>query len=138
MLCEINYQNTAFQLSGVNAHINLVHSDMVSANYNEDSNICAITDSLKSSSTSDPALQQIKSLRNQYGADLVGVMTSNRATSCGCGSIPTNASWSKDTSELAYFVATVQCATSQYSFAHEIAHAFVSTNILLTDCIRMY
>ena len=77
----------------------------------------------------DPIYKQIRDLRDTYGADLVGMITSNRATSCGCGSLPLT--WNVPTDELAYFVSTVQCATFSYTFAHEIGHAFVSAKMIM-------
>lgn len=73
-------------------------------------------------SSSHPMFRQAQNLREQYQADLVGLITSNRRDYCGCGSQPN--SWNFDTSDYAYFTATEECATDNFSFAHEIGHAF--------------
>ena len=75
-------------------------------------------------SQSHPVYNEIEELRNKYKADLVGMITSNRVETCGCGSQPSN--WNIDTSLHAFFTVTDECATSNLSFTHEIGHAFVS------------
>ena len=97
---------------------------MINEEYNEDEDICKIKNEMSNQSTINESFLHIQSLRNIYKADLVGMIVSNRSNSCGCGTIPND--WSKDTSDEAYFVATVRCATKEYSFAHEVGHLFVS------------
>ena len=97
---------------------------MINEGYNEDEDICKIKNGMKSPSATDQTFLDIRALRDQYKADLVGLIVANRSTSCGCGSLPTN--FELDTSDQAYFVSTVECATDRLTFAHEIGHAFVS------------
>ena len=96
----------------------------MNSDYVEDDNICDIKNKMRIGSSSHPVYSEIQSLRDQYNADLVGLIVSNRASSCGCGSRPY--SWYYDTSDYAYFTTTDECATNNFSFAHEIGHAFVS------------
>lgn len=102
---------------------------MIDETYDEDENICQIKDDMKSPFSKNQTFKNIRALRDEYKADLVGLIVSNRATTCGCGSLPSTSDWSADTSEKAYFVATVECATTYYSFTHEVGHAFVSVDI---------
>ena len=97
---------------------------MIDEGYNEDENICKIKNGMKDPSTTNPTFLNIQELRNEYNADLVGLIVANRKASCGCGSLPRN--WDVDTTDQAYFVATFDCATDRLTFAHEIGHAFVS------------
>lgn len=97
---------------------------MVDDQYDEDDNICSIANRMRTDN--EKPFFEIRALRDIYNADLVGLIVGNRVTSCGCGSLPMSWQWSGDTSNLAYFVATVECATDNLSFAHEIGHAFVS------------
>ena len=82
---------------------------------------------MRTGSSSHPVYREIQALREQYNADLVGLIVSNRATTCGCGSQPY--SWYYDTSDFAYFTTTDECATNNLSFAHEIGHSFVSKRV---------
>ena len=65
-------------------------------------------------------------MRNLHGADLVGMIVSNRDDYCGCGSLPMY--WNPKPIASAFFVSTYECSTStvKYSFAHELSHSFVS------------
>jgi hypothetical protein len=97
---------------------------MLDDQYVEATDVCTMMYSMQKSQ--EATYTSIRQMRDEYKADLVGLIVGNRNESCGCGSLPMSWQWSGDTSNLAYFVATVECATDNLSFAHEIGHAFVS------------
>ncbi len=113
---------------------------LVDESYVEASHLCHISAAMRTASSLHPVFQQIQDLRDKYNADLVGLITSNRQTSCGCGSHPDERRWQLklDTSKHAYFVTTDQCATSNFSFAHEIGHSFVSNDFKLVKTLQLY
>lgn len=105
-----------------------MHSELVDPSYVEDEDLCQIKNKMRHGATSHhPVFRQIRDLRNQYSADLVGLITGNGKAYCGCGSQPSD--WYFDTSDHAYFTATDSCATDNLTFVHEISHAFVSVYI---------
>jgi hypothetical protein len=129
-------KNTAFRLSGVETSINVVHSDIIYEQYNEHDDLCVIKDKMKSSN--EEAFVDVRKLRDEHKADLVGLIVGNRSSFCGCGSLPAPSQWLYNTSEEAYFVATVECSVENLSFAHELGHAFVSTMLQSTSISVLY
>jgi hypothetical protein len=83
--------------------------------------MCQMVEDMKTSD--ENTFRQIRALRDQYKADLVGLMVDSNFH-CGCGSQFNK--WSlNNAEEAAYFVVNTVCAIAQYSFAHEIGHSFV-------------
>ena len=107
--------------------VNLVHSDLIDSDYDEDESMCAMVEGMKSSK--DKVFQEIRQLREKYSADLVGLLVDN-GKYCGCGSFFTANSSGYDSNE-AFFVVNSHCATNQFSFAHELGHSFVSRSTLI-------
>jgi hypothetical protein len=118
----IKIKNSIFLSSGVEASINLVHSELIDVDYEEHPNMCYMVEYMKVSDS--PVFQNIRNLRDQYRADLVGLIVEND-NGCGCGSQYNQYSLDND-EEGAYFVVNRGCSTNYYSFAHEIGHSFVS------------
>jgi len=101
----ITETNTAFNLSGVNAQLRIVHVDR--HNYSE-----------PSSGAFPHALSSLKSsasgLRNTHGADLVHMMIDDPKY-CGVANVGPR-------EDLAYSISNYKCATGYFSFGHELAH----------------
>mmetsp|Transcript_24655 Transcript_24655/g.37984 ORF Transcript_24655/g.37984 Transcript_24655/m.37984 type:complete len:758 (-) Transcript_24655:51-2324(-) len=102
----IQETNVAFQQSGINAEVRLVHADRHA--YNEP-NSNAFTHALSSVKTS------AKKLRNDKGADLVHMMIDDPKY-CGVANIGPR-------EDLAYSISNYRCATGYFSFGHELAHS---------------
>lgn len=110
----ISETNTSYQNSGINHRVRLVHRTEVS--YTEQS---FSADLNNITGASDGYMDNVHSLRNQYGADEV-VLLINNASSCGLAWLMTTVSTSFASS--AFAVAHHDCATGYYSFGHEIGH----------------
>jgi hypothetical protein len=110
----ISETNTSYQNSGVTHRVRLVHKAEVS--YTE-SGFSAALSAL--TSKTDGNMDEVHTLRDQYGADEV-VLLINNGSSCGLAWLMTTVSTSFKTS--AFAVADHTCATGYYSFGHEIGH----------------
>ncbi|WP_199608759.1 pre-peptidase C-terminal domain-containing protein [Flocculibacter collagenilyticus] len=107
----ITETNNGYSTSGVNASVALVHSYQV--NYSEASN--SATDLSRLAGTSDGYMDEVHSLRDQYGADMV-VLVNDVNGYCGqADAIYANAS-------SAFAIVDYDCATGYYSFGHELGH----------------
>lgn len=84
-LCKLSVYETniAFENSGVKSSINLVYSGLISPNYVEDEgeDMCLPLEKFKTSKE-DP-FAHARSLRDEFGADLVSLIVSGGAY-CGC------------------------------------------------------
>ncbi len=106
--------NTGYSQSQVTQRIRLVHSTEVS--YTEsDWN----TDLSRLRGKTDGYMDNIHALRDQYGADLV-VLITEKTDSCGLGYMMTTLS--HDFESYGFSVVARNCATGYYSFAHEMGH----------------
>ena len=108
--------NTAFELSGVIARLNLVHATYIQ--YTEtipDGTNNPFADALNGlHGTNDGIMDEVHDLRTQYGADIVAMLIGT-TTSCGRAKMgPAKANM--------FSVTAYNCATGYYSFGHEIAH----------------
>ena len=107
--------NTAYDLSGVNTQLHLVHATHVGA-YTEVSGN-AFSQALNHiTSTSDGVIDHVHTLRTQYGADLVAMIIDDPQY-CGMA-------WLGPRKDLMFSVTAWNCATGYYSFAHELGHNF--------------
>jgi peptidyl-Asp metalloendopeptidase len=106
--------NTGYSQSGVSQRVRLVYSDEI--NYTE-SSWDKDLDRLKSQT--DGYMDQVHGIRDQYGADLV-VLITEKTDSCGLGYLM--ATLSGDFESKAFCVVARNCATGYYSFAHEMGH----------------
>eukprot|EP00521_Asterionellopsis_glacialis_P013012 CAMPEP_0195295136 /NCGR_PEP_ID=MMETSP0707-20130614/16688_1 /TAXON_ID=33640 /ORGANISM="Asterionellopsis glacialis, Strain CCMP134" /LENGTH=625 /DNA_ID=CAMNT_0040356287 /DNA_START=133 /DNA_END=2010 /DNA_ORIENTATION=+ len=108
----IQETNVAYQNSGINVQLRLVHSQIYDSYTEPSSN--AFTHSLGSIKTSDT----IKSLRETYSADLVHLMIDD-SQYCGVANLGPR-------EDLAFSITSYKCATGYYSFGHELAHSMGS------------
>jgi hypothetical protein len=105
--------NTAYDLSGVDTQLNLVHATHVGA-YTEVSGD-AFSQALNHiTSTTDGVIDHVHTLREQYGADLVAMIIDD-AQYCGLA-------WLGPSKGSMFSVTAWNCATGYYSFGHEIGH----------------
>ncbi|MFH2038292.1 MAG: M12 family metallo-peptidase [Chloroflexota bacterium] len=104
--------NTSYAIAGVTTRLNLVHTKeyLYAETGNMETDLNRLVDSL------DSYFVGIQTLRNTYGADMVGLIVENGGFYCGLASaIMANAT-------NAYQVTDRSCATGYYSFGHEFGH----------------
>ncbi|MEY4761778.1 MAG: hypothetical protein RLZZ200_1634 [Pseudomonadota bacterium] len=101
--------NAAYAASGVNITMNLVHMAQVS--YTESGDMGVSLDRV--TSATDGYMDDVHTLRNQYGADLVGLIT-NETNYCGIA-------WVNSSASYAFSVTYWGCFAGQ-TFAHEVGH----------------
>lgn len=110
--------NQAYINSQIDMQINLVH--MAETNYTESGSTSTSLQAI--TSTSDGNMDEVHSLRNQYGADQV-VLVSADTSACGTGYLMTNPS----TSFAGYAFSVVHddsryACLSNHTLAHELGH----------------
>lgn len=106
--------NAAYANSGVTQRVRLVYAGEVS--YTE---VDFATDRDRLQGTTDRFMDEVHQLRNLYGADLVSLW-GNYSGACGLAYPMLNESASFEA--LGFSVVDRNCATSNYSFAHELGH----------------
>ncbi len=111
----ISESNSGYTVSGVPTQLSLVHT--VKVNYDESAGFDAALNAV--TNTSDGAMDEVHALRDTHKADLVVLLISNTQY-CGLAWKPNTVSTSNAT--LGFSVTAYNCATSYYSFAHEIGH----------------
>ena len=106
--------NTAYLSSGVKAQLNLVHAYR-DPNYVEATTGDAFGTALSHiSNPSDGVMDNVHTLRDQYGADMVAMIIANPKY-CGLAYVgPSSSSM--------FSVTKYSCATGYYSFGHELGH----------------
>ena len=109
--------NSAFNLSGVTTQLRLVHAYR-EPNYHED-----VTNAFGSALSSirgktDGVLDDVHTLRNTYGADIVAMIIDDQEH-CGMA-------YAGPQSDLMFSVTAWNCATGYYSFGHAIGRNMVS------------
>ncbi|AGW13365.1 hypothetical protein DGI_1524 [Megalodesulfovibrio gigas DSM 1382 = ATCC 19364] len=107
--------NQGYANSGMVQRYRLVHAAEVS--YDESSGFDDALSRLQN--TSDGYMDEVHTLRDQYGADIVTLLIDN-SDYCGLGYLMT--SLSSDFAAWAFNVVSHSCATGYYSFAHECGH----------------
>ncbi len=109
---SIQSSNTTFSNSDAGVTFNLVHYQQIS--YSESGSVQ--TDHTRLVGTSDGYMDNIHSLRNHYGADVVMLIVSNDPLYCGtAGNIGV-------VSSQAFAVTVDDCSVGNYTFAHEVGH----------------
>lgn len=108
----LNETNTAYANSGVTPRLRLVRTEEVS--YTESGNIS--TDVSRLTGTTDGYMDNVHTLRNTYGADMVGLIVENGGGYCGV------ANTIAATAASAFQVTARNCTTGYYSFGHEFGH----------------
>jgi Metallo-peptidase family M12/Domain of Unknown Function (DUF1080) len=112
ILTALNETNTSYANAGITTRLRLVHVQEYA--YVETGNLD--TDLARFRGTSDPYFASIHSLRNTYGADMVGLIVEDGGAYCGL------ASAIMATPGNAFQVTDRGCATGYYSFGHEFGH----------------
>jgi hypothetical protein len=112
ILTALNETNTSYSNSGVVPRLRLVHVEEVS--YTESGNTSTDVNRLKG--TTDGYMDNLHTLRNTYGADMVGLIVENGGGYCG------EAAAIMATASTAFQVTARSCATGNYSFGHEFGH----------------
>ena len=107
--------NQAYANSGMSPRLNLVHS--VLTNYTESGSMK--TDLSRLRGTSDGYMDELHTLRDSYGADLVSLIEHEPQY---CGYAYRMTSLSAGFASSAFSVVHRTCATGYYSFAHELGH----------------
>lgn len=118
-LSAIANANLTYANSGVNAQLRLVYGGLV--NFTETpTNISGDLSALRS--TTDGKIDDVHTLRNTYGADIVSLFGDGYRNSgyCGIGSLMTTVSTSFASS--AFNVVDRTCAVGNLSFTHEVGH----------------
>jgi hypothetical protein len=116
ILQAVSETNQSYQASDVTQRLNLVHIEPVS--YTEDGDITIDRNRLQD--PTDGIMDSVHDLRNQYGADIVVLLTFDTSL-CGLTWVMTNVStaWEK----WAFAVVSIDCATDPvFSFGHELGH----------------
>lgn len=118
-LSAVANANLVYSNSGVNAQLRLVHSTPVSFTESP-SNIGGDLSAL--SGTADGKMDEVHSLRSQYGADVVTLIGSGYAGAgyCGMGYLMSSVTTSFASS--AFNVVDRSCAVGNLSYAHEVGH----------------
>ena len=112
----IDETNQTYINSGVTQRVRLVHAAQVS--YTETGNGDVDLDRLQN--PSDGYLDEVHTLRDTYGADLVSFWVENLGSNCGIGYLMTGVSTSF--ASHGFSVVARDCATGYYSFGHEMGH----------------
>ncbi len=114
--------NTAFALSGVTSQLRLIHAYR-EPNYKEDvSNAFGAALSSIRSNT-DGVLDEVHTMRNTYGADIVAMIIDS-PEHCGMA-------YSGPERNLMFSVTAWNCATGFYSFGHAIGRNMVSLFVVV-------
>lgn len=113
ILLAVEETNQSYINSGIDHRVELAH--IVSVNYSESGNIQ--TDNDRFANQSDGHMDEIHFLRNLYTAD-VGVLMVGQGNGCGVA----KTIHSDNNPNLGFCVVKYDCATGNYTFAHEIGH----------------
>ncbi|MBC7881390.1 MAG: IPT/TIG domain-containing protein [Anaerolineae bacterium] len=113
----ISETNQGYTNSGVIQRVRLVHAEQV--NYNENT-ASPYNDALNAiTNTTDGQMDNVLSLRNQHGADLVSLWINNGQY---CGLAWQMGTPSSSFESYGYSTVYYSCATGYYSFGHEMGH----------------
>ncbi len=114
----VSETNTGYERSGIFSRMRLVHTAEI--NYDEAilSTNTGWGTALSQLTNQDNVIDEVRNMRNTYGADLV-VMIVNNMTYCGIGWLMTP-NYTYDS--VGNSVVSRACTTGYYSFAHETGH----------------
>ncbi|MCP5052288.1 MAG: hypothetical protein GY940_34285 [bacterium] len=112
----ITETNQGYANSNITQRVNLVHTALVT--YTESGSI--FTDRGRLQGTSDGYMDNVHTLRDAYGADLVVLITEGGGGYCGVAYIMTSVSTTFE--NYGFCVVKRSCATGYYSFGHELGH----------------
>jgi len=107
--------NTAYSLSGINTHLRLVHAYL-----DESYNDVGVSEKSLDNLTfqNDGKLDSVHQKRDQYGADIVVLITGSDSGGAGIG-------WIGPKSTMAFSVVKRTAMTGYFTFGHEIGHNMV-------------
>ena len=108
----VDTANAVYANSGIATRLRLVHFEP--ANYDESGDFN--TDLSRLTTAGDGYMDNVPALRDNYGADLVSLFIEN-AQYCGIA-------WIGPSANYGFSVINRGCASSNYSFAHELGHNF--------------
>lgn len=111
--------NTAYSNSQISQELRLVYAGQTNSLQG-----ASMTDDLyRLSDPTDGAFDEAQTLRDTYGADMVSLLWhEDPASSCGIAWVMTSAYIGPSFADSAFSVVMDQCATGNYSFAHELGH----------------
>ena len=112
----VSETNTGYQKSDVTQRLVLVYSQE-EVGYTENGNFSTELSRLRSKN--DGHMDDVHSLRDQYGADCVTLIVAG-SQYCGIAYLMTNVSAGFESN--AFSVVSRSCATGYYSFGHELGH----------------
>ncbi|MCB1152823.1 hypothetical protein KDL45_04170, partial [bacterium] len=113
----IDDANNAYRLSAISTRLNLVHT--VQVDYEDSLDQCADRDALQD--PDDGEMDDVHTLRDTYGADLVALLTKS-GLYCGCAYVPDALDVANE--DIGFSATAINCAIGNHSFAHEIGHNF--------------
>ena len=108
----VDTANTAYANSGIATRLRLVHYEQVS--YNDSGDFYTDLDRLQNGT--DGYMDNVQTLRNTYGADLVSLFVESTQY-CGYA-------WIGPSANYGFSVVNRGCASGNLSFAHELGHNF--------------
>jgi hypothetical protein len=111
----VDTANTTYANSGITMRLRLVHTSEVT--YDENGTFQEHLDRLRNAS--DGIMDGVHALRDQFGADMVSLLV---ADDDFCGIAHTMTSLSSGFAASAFSVVNRECASAQWSFAHELGH----------------
>jgi hypothetical protein len=113
----VNNMTTSMTNTGVNnVSFRLTYAGRI--NYAESGNMS--TDLSRLAGTTDGFMDSVHILRNQYGADMVSLLTGPGGSYCGLGYL--NTSSTAYSSGSAFNVTMYSCAVGNYTMSHEFGH----------------
>ncbi|MBI4209225.1 MAG: hypothetical protein HY538_05890 [Deltaproteobacteria bacterium] len=113
----VNETNQSYEDSQIQQRVRLIYAGKV--DYIESGS--SGTDRERLADPSDGFLDEIHTVRNEYGADIVSLWVSNLGDGV-CGQAYLMEEVSSEFEAYAFNVVTIDCATGNYSFAHEMGH----------------
>ncbi len=108
--------NVIYKNSGILQRARLVHTEQI--NYNESGSLS--TDRNRLQNPSDGFMDDVHSLRDTYGADLVSLWVADGGGGCGIAYIMTTVGPGAES--IGFNVCALGCATGNLTFAHELGH----------------
>ena len=112
----VDETNQSYANSGINPRLNLVHTAQVT--YMETGHIS--TDLNRLQNKTDGFMDNVHTLRDAYGADMVSLWVANGGGYCGVAYLMTTVSTAF--AKYAFQVTARFCATGNFSFGHEFGH----------------
>ncbi len=114
----VDETNTAYANSLINQRIRIVGTYQVS--YTESGSFNTDLDNLTYSGGSNAAMDEVHTLRDALGADLVSLWVHYGGSTCGIGWMMSTVS--TGFAPYGFCIIELDCATGYYSYAHEMGH----------------